>query len=557
MLMPASSFSDTLEFMRDNDRAYRAAIDVLRRLAQRSPEATLWAAQAISEFLQERHTGRFADGAIENVVLSIGWSLDRARVALPRRADVRRRHVLHVATAMLPVGGHSRTIRNWIVNDPQSRHSLVITSQGTSELPSWLTAHGNSNVDHVVLLASHEPLVERAVRLREIARSADVVVLHHFGCDVVPIAALAVNDVPAVSVVNHADHIFWLGSTIADVVVNQRPISAALGPRRRVRGQFLLPIPLQDRSPIARDAARDQLRIPREQLMLLSVGRASKYTRSETHDFLRTARRILGQNPQAHLHVIGVNPNAWPELGRSSADRRIHLLGEHPDAGLHQASADVYIEGFPFGSQTAFLEAALAGVPGVRAYAPPSPLLVTDDESLSLLGECPRSEDEYVAAASALARDPQQRRELGRQLRNRVLACHTGSGWRDRLEQFYAEVHFRPHRPGAIDELRSEFNADDVGIASWQLSKPGGRDSAGAAMRRGLLGAAYGATEVGDARAALMLLAQCGREGGWNGRLAAAVAKVPAQVTRARVRRIRARLAAGGSHAQSNALVRS
>ena len=109
--------------------------------------------------------------------------------------------------------------------------------------------------------------VERAVRLREIARSADVVVLHHFGCDVVPIAALAVNDVPAVSVVNHADHIFWLGSTIADVVVNQRPISAALGPRRRVRGQFLLPIPLQDRSPIARDAARDQLRIPREQLM--------------------------------------------------------------------------------------------------------------------------------------------------------------------------------------------------------------------------------------------------------------------------------------------------
>src|SRR5438067_2243266 len=60
------------------------------------------------------------------------------------------------------------------------------------------------------------PWIERARALRELARGYDAVVLHIHHHDPVPILAFADGDRPPVVLFNHADHMFWLGSSIVD-----------------------------------------------------------------------------------------------------------------------------------------------------------------------------------------------------------------------------------------------------------------------------------------------------------------------------------------------------
>ena len=99
-----------------------------------------------AQFASTHHTGRFADGGIENIALGLGVDLDARwpatgdgppyRTARAEPASGRR--ILHVATQVLDTGGHTRTIKNWIRHDPVSCHSLLIVRQGGTKVPLWL-----------------------------------------------------------------------------------------------------------------------------------------------------------------------------------------------------------------------------------------------------------------------------------------------------------------------------------------------------------------------------------------------------------------------------------
>ena len=358
------------------------------------------------------------------------------------------------------------------------------------------------------------------------ARQADLVILHHFGHDVIPIAALAVTDVPPVALHNHADHLFWMGGTVADTVCQLRGISRVLSDRRFVQNEVDLPIPLATAAGrLSREEARQQLAIPQDQVALVSVGRACKYIPTPTHDFLRTANAILEEHPQAHVYLVGVSAVEPLIRWDVAAHPRFHFVGPVEDPALYQQAADVYLEGFPFGSQTGCLESALAGLPVVLAYAPPLDLLATSDEALDGLTVTPTTEEAYRAEVSRLLADP--RRHLrGQELRERVLAVHTGEGWRERLEAFYRHALSRPHAPRKLPASPCVASTRDVALSYWHelngcssLS----RDGVGATIREVRLAAAHGARQAGQHRTALRLLCGSLRRWGWSDRVAKAI----------------------------------
>ncbi len=299
----------------------------------------------------------------------------------------------------LPIGGHSRTIKNWIINDPDTRHSLLLTCQGKASVPGWLSEVVRDSGGEVIELPQSATLLARAKWARDIARAAaDLVVLHHSGNDVVPIVAFATRECPPVALLNHADHNFWMGGTVSDTIINQRHIGKTLSEGRRfTRRNMVLPIPLSEIPPeLSRAAAREQVGIPQGQTMLLSIGRAKKYIPTRKHNFIHTAGEILERNPDAHLYLLGVAEDDLAGHVGAGKHERLHFLGPIENATLYQCAADIYLEGFPFGSQTALLESALAGLPAVLAFDPPFALLATNDESLWDLASNPASEGEYI-----------------------------------------------------------------------------------------------------------------------------------------------------------------
>jgi hypothetical protein len=483
LTIPADRTPDARERGRiaaTNAAAYEWLVERIRRTdPERYPEAVLREIVRAADFAVQFHTGRFADGAIENIAFAIGRGLSSQSVlpvqiiavGSPDSGD-RRRHVLHVTTRVFGIGGHTRMLRHWALSDASSRHSLALTQQGNTAVPDWVVRAFTGSGGSVVALPDRVGLTHKAASLRAFAaQGTDLVVLHHFGADVVPTVAFANPELPPVAMVNHGDHLFSLGSSVTDLLVNFSTAATPYGLERRFAPRnAVLPVPVADaRDATSREAARRALGVEQSAILLCSVGRPEKYRPIATHNFLGTAWKLLERNQMARLYVVGTTPEAVPVPPDVPIHPRICFTGPVEDPSPYLAAADVYLESLPFGSLTALIEAGLAGLPAVRCYSPLFPLLVANDDSLLGVLDSPQSEEEYLQQAERLMHSPQARAKLGERLQKRIAADHIGSGWLAHLERVYAISDGLVHRPGSIPTASASFGGEDERLAQWHL----------------------------------------------------------------------------------------
>lgn len=465
-------------FLEVNDQIYRRFVRLVEESPDSDPEAKLNLIRTAALSATRFHTGRFADGRIENPALLMGQKLsgDR-RVAELYHAAVsgRRRRVLHVATQLSAIGGHTRMIRVWAERDGESRHAVVATDQVASAIPPGVHDAMERTGGQVIGLPPDASIVDRALDLRALARQADVVFLHLHSFDVVPVVAFAVPDTPPCVWIDIADHEFWLGSTIADLNVNLRAEGARFAEKRRFPKQtWVLPIPLETPSTgFTRETARQELGIPEDQIMVLTVGRGEKYRPSLPFDFVATANKLLERHQNAHLYLVGETRAGIAPYLRVQPHERLHFMGPQEDPSCFRAAADVYVESFPFGSQTALLESALTGLPVVPAYNRSFPLLGTNDEAINDLLPDLCTESDYIDAASRLIEDPALRQELGTELQRRLHLAHVGPQWDQHLVELYRQTDPLSHHPGAVPETASLAEPEDVALSIWHAAADG------------------------------------------------------------------------------------
>ncbi|RYE38665.1 MAG: hypothetical protein EOP21_11830, partial [Hyphomicrobiales bacterium] len=241
-------------FLEANSQAYEWLVERVLRLADvLDEEALLRQIEHIARFAVSFHSGRFADGAIENLALNVGSRLTETSARSPfadryPSAKGKARRILHVSNRVEGVGGHTRLMAHWIRGDQNTCHSILLLDQENIAIPDWLADAVHQSGGTFFELPSDATLGQKAKWMRQIAQNAaDLVVLHHFGWDVVPTVALASPNLPPVAVLNHADHIFWLGSSVTDIVINLRSVSIDHTMQRRlIARNTVLPVPLVD-----------------------------------------------------------------------------------------------------------------------------------------------------------------------------------------------------------------------------------------------------------------------------------------------------------------------
>ena len=478
-----------------------------------SEEAILAWVEMMASFAAMHHPGRFVDGTIENFALEIGSDLPRKRgrqcqpvlsLGSNLSKTSSKRRVLHVTTFINASGGHPRVILNWILKDPYSQHSLVLTKQQSNPIFSKLVDEVRLSGGQFVSLPDEVPIIERARWLRRFAyENADLVILHTVPNDIVPVVAFAEEDKVPVAFVNNADHLFWVSSSVADIIINLRQISEIANKEvRYTRNDKLLPLPLSEtHQNLSRRCARENLGIPETQIMLISVGRTTKYRPSHRQNFFQTANEILDRNRNAHLYIVG--PNKQDHEGTSSdfLHNRMHFVGPVEDATIWQKASDVYLEGFPFGSQTALLESVLQGIPCVRVFAPLSPLLAADDIVLTGLIEAPKNEQEYIEQACDFINNQSKRKVVGDELRERVLDNHVNDSWNQYLENIYQTLRNLKHKPTKVPEMEGSCRPIDLAISEYHGARFLGYDL-NLALRKivqneCILGAAYSLRQSG------------------------------------------------------------
>ncbi|MGE5644770.1 MAG: hypothetical protein ACM336_03155 [Acidobacteriota bacterium] len=484
--MSNASQNGSAAILRVNDRLYSRFADSIQGNGRsRKPELLLRNISRAARFAALFHSGRFADGAIENPAFEIGASLNGVRGSyvhpMPERRRAGGRRVLHVVSEVGGVGGHTRMLHYWIQNDRSSHHALAVANQRGLPVPEWMAGAMKAAGQGLYVLPEAAPVIEKARWLREAARrTADLVIVHHYPWDVTPTVAFAHAGGPPVLVLNHADHSFWLGSSAADGVIDLRSVATRYTcTRRAVERSVLLPVPLTDsfKGP-SRAEARRVLGIDDGQVALLSVARPEKFRPYGPYDFPGTMGKILERHPQAHMYVVGESEEGIAPYLRQPLHPRLHFVGVQEDTSLYRAAADLYLETFPFGTQTGLLEAALAGVAVVPAYAPLFPLLVANDDALCSLIPNPESEQEHMERANALIQDAARRREEGAALRSALLRGNVGEAWMGRLEAVYRAAEGLEHRPAPIPVSQCRPTADDINLSLWHAMADGRRFAA-------------------------------------------------------------------------------
>lgn len=369
---------------------------------------------------------------------------------------------LHVLSEVLPAGGITALATRWMTNDCTSGciHSAVLLAQ-QSPVPEEFNRAVRDTGGELYVANPSDSFVITALWLRNLTRDrASYVFLHVAFADIVLCgAAFGVSGGPPILLVNHSANLFWPGASFVDLVVNIRGSNlerAWTAVHRGIPRCATVPIPLTWPRRITSDEESDTqvkargkraLGIAPDATVILTVGAHFKYLPTNELDFVAVLEGVMRPLPNVYLLVAGFEPDRrWKEASARLQDR-IKVLGTVSQARLaeiHQAT-DIYVEGFPFGTTTALLEAGIMGIPVVLAPAQCPPPYGSDGVALDGVLQRARTLEEYGAIITRLASDPCERQLLGEKICASIVLHHTGAKWNEYLAHALAVLP-RDHR---------------------------------------------------------------------------------------------------------------
>jgi glycosyltransferase involved in cell wall biosynthesis len=416
-------------------------------------EAALAAAIAAT-FAAKKHCGIFASERLERVLRAISQTLpDRAPIFQRARSAKEVGRILHIATDLSPVGGLTRLISRW-VNTDTSRINSVALTRSRGLIPKHLVEAVSCSGGKLHKLNTRiGSALDWALYLRKIARQHDLVVLHIHCEDTIPVIAFGPSEtLPPVLLLNHADHLFWLGSSISHAVLNLREAAADIAIQRRgIAPERSLMLPTLIDPPnrrLSREEARATLGVEDDCTLLISVARGIKYHSINGVSYASRFVDVLRANPKAKLIVVGSgSPDDW-KSAQIDAAGQIVGLPEQSDPSNYFEAADIYVDSYPFSSSTSLMEAAGYGLPLLTLFTAPDEARLVGINHLGLIDGVvqARSTSEWEDALGRMIREPAFRLERS-SAASKAVAIAQPTQWRNWLEAAYQRAIDLPPLP--------------------------------------------------------------------------------------------------------------
>lgn len=443
----------------DNHARFRKHADAAEDLQRqgRSAEAALQVVLA-SRVAVHSHAGIFASARLERVLHQIAaeqTAEGEPKARVKQSSDIRR--VLHVATELVEFGGSARMLSRWIDADPERQNSIVLTTHDYKIPQHSIDSVERSGGTITLLSGMIGTQIDRARKLREIARDYDLVVMHINCEDEIPLLAFAQQDaLPPVLFLNHADHIFWLGPSVSHAVLSLREAAADICVNRRgVPEDRSLMLPtLVD--PIERKFDRAEIRkelgISDDQVLLVSVARSAKYKNFGGQTFADRHVDVLKQHPNAVLMVVGSGEREDWKPACDAVDGRIKPFAQRNDVHRFLEAADVYVDSYPFVSSTSQMEAARYGLPIASVCEAPRDARIVGINHLGLEGTslvCP-DWTTYRDTLSRLITNVDFRLVTGAASKKNVADHCEPAAWAEWLERAYQDALDLPPLPSTL-----------------------------------------------------------------------------------------------------------
>lgn len=334
--------------------------------------------------------GHYASFAVEKFYTDIAQSR-HVELSSPQAGTC-----LLVFTRSWFTGGHTRVAERWIEVDKSRQYSIAFTDAHVDEIPVRLRDAVQSSGGSLIFVYRGSEL-ESGLELRRLSSRFESVVLFAHMYDVVPLIAFGTSEFKTpVGFYNHADHRFWLGVSIADLVGELRDWGRDLSYKYRgVRSQVMIGVPSESIqvADITKSFARQKLGLERDALIVTCVGRYAKMLPANGVNMLSTVRRLLEWDERLVFLMVGISEDqicGWSEVAHSYLGR-LKCFAEvpHNELKFYHLAADIVLDSRPMGGITALADALwcrrpiLSCMKSVDWIAGSSACCVNDDDVLA------------------------------------------------------------------------------------------------------------------------------------------------------------------------------
>lgn len=347
-------------------------------------------ARQYADHVQYNATGEYCNEDIEKALLLCGKNINMDNnnfedvELMIKKYSTSKRKILHVMSEGFKIGGHTRLVKNWIKKDKESVSSLITTWQ-MDTLPENLIEEVKSHGGFIYSLNTfYRTYEESAALLRKIAYSwADIVILHCHMQDPIPVLAFAVEGGPPVFILNHADHRFWIGSSIADIIVDCREEGKKLSVERRgARESFILPVPLDDKENFDKEKYRNKYGIDIKTKVILTISEEYKFKSINENSYIDILKRIILETEDTIAYVVGPKREGKWEKLCVDTNERVKVVGRIEDIEELYMISDMYLDSFMFSGFTALLDAAMYGLQIIKFKNYIAPLFSNTGEEI-------------------------------------------------------------------------------------------------------------------------------------------------------------------------------
>ncbi|MCQ2224254.1 MAG: hypothetical protein MJZ14_00830 [Paludibacteraceae bacterium] len=277
---------------------------------------------------------------------------------------------LIVLTTPYKFGGHTRVVERWIESDSIRRYSVLISDMADGSISDRLRNDVDASGGKIFILNQEVSYETKVKMMRKMASSFESVLLFVHMNDPLPIVAFAnKNFRRPVGFYNHADHLFGVGYSVVDSLVEMREWGEKMSKNYRgVYSSHTIAVPSEHNTPsCSKKQARERLSISENSKIVLSVGTAFKFFPNEDVNLNSVFDAILSQNTNCYYYVIGVTNGmipSWNYLSEKYGDRfRLLPSMSHDELMVHLVASDLLIDSLPVSGMTTMQDAVMCNVP--------------------------------------------------------------------------------------------------------------------------------------------------------------------------------------------------
>lgn len=411
----------------------------------RSPVRRLLLAQFAAWFAARCPTGYYYAPLIEKALIECADLLPYKSHSTPTP-----RGVLHIMTRGYKTGGHTRVVERWVEQSlPNEIHSVVFTTQYHQHIPIRLRLAVEKTGGKVFVLSGRLPSLRKAADLRHIAIGFERIVIHAHMYDVLPLLAFGSTEFsrPVIHY-NHADHCFWLGSSIADIVAETRQWGANLSRNMRgIKSGVVLGIPINTvHKPIAdKTTLRAQLGLAQNKKIIITVGAAYKFRSCNGSDLSDIITLLLQESDD--LQIIAIGPTLHDLCARKKAAQswsgRLFTIGEQSPELLQAyiGAADLALDSFPISGGTTLIDLIHSGCPTLALRSPVGHL----DYTIGSVAYCANAA-ELLSKANILLRDTDAATANISEMKQLLIKDVGLQAWDEHVRELYRRADAATHR---------------------------------------------------------------------------------------------------------------